>query len=132
MTERAKELKSKNEDSDRGDATEHTAGGVQLKEKKRYRQTNTLKQELKIALTDCAKKPKSENEGSDRGAATEHTAAGAEMTTCMKAIVTEWSTSSTDDARDLVNAAQVLLRGDQDNVRSLCKPWGVQLREKKR
>ena len=40
------------------------------------------------------------------------------LTTCMKAIVTEWSTLS-DDARDLVNAAQVLLKGNQD------KPWGV-------
>ena len=46
--------------------------------------------------------------------------------------MTEWNTPSTDDARDLVNAAQVLLRGDQNNVRNLCKPWGVQLKEKKR
>ena len=67
----------------------------------------------------------------ESGAATEHTAAEAEITTCMKAIVTEWSTLS-DDARDLVNAAQGLLRGEQDNVRSLCKPRGVQLKEKKR
>ena len=43
----------------------------------------------------------------------------------MKAIVT-------DDARDLVSAAQVLLKGDQNDVRNLCNPWGVQLREKKR
>ena len=64
----------------------------------------------------------------ESGAATEHTAAGAEITTCMKAIVTEWNTASTDDARDLVNAT----RGDQDNIRSLCKPWGVQLKEKNR
>ena len=63
----------------------------------------------------------------ESGAATEHTAAGAEITTCMKAIVTEWNTLSTDDARDLVNAAQVLLKGDQNDVRNLCKPWGVQL-----
>ena len=68
----------------------------------------------------------------ESGAATEHTAAGAEITTCMKAIVTEWNTLSTDDARDLVNAAQGLLKGDQKNVRDLCKQWGVQLREKKR
>ena len=68
----------------------------------------------------------------ESGAATERTAAGPEIATCMKAIVTEWSTSSTDDARGLVHAAQVLLKGDQDNVRSLCKPWGVQVREKKR
>ena len=47
--------------------------GVQLREKKRYRPMDTLKQELKIALTKRAKKLKSENEGSDSGAATEHT-----------------------------------------------------------
>ena len=68
----------------------------------------------------------------ESGAATEHTAAGAEITTCMKAIVTEWNTLSTDDARDLVNAAQVLLKGNQNDVRNLCNSWGVQLREKKR
>ena len=56
----------------------------------------------------------------ESGAAAEHTAAGAEITTCMKAIVTEWNTLSTDDARDLVNAAQVLLKGDKDDVRNLC------------
>ena len=66
----------------------------------------------------------------ESGAATEHTAAEAEITTCMSAIVTEWNTLSTDDARDLVNAAQVLLKGDQNDVRNLCNPWGVQLREK--
>ena len=37
----------------------------------------------------------------------------------MNAIVTEWNTFSTDDARDLVNAAQVLLKGDQNDVRIL-------------
>ena len=67
----------------------------------------------------------------ESGVATEHTAAEAEITTCMKAIVTEWNTLSTDDSRDLVSAAQVLLKGDQNDVRNLCKPWGVQLREKK-
>ena len=68
----------------------------------------------------------------ESGAATEHTAAGAEITTCMKAIVTEWNTLSTDDARDLVNAAQVLLKGGRNEVRNRCKPWGAQLSEKKR
>ena len=46
--------------------------------------------------------------------------------------MTEWNTPSTDDARDLVNAAQVLLKGDQNDVRNLCKPWGGQLRARKR
>ena len=68
----------------------------------------------------------------ESGAATEHTAAEAEITTCMKAIVAEWNTLSTDDARDLVNAAQVFLKGIQNDVRNLCNPWGVQLKEKKR
>ena len=68
----------------------------------------------------------------ESGAATEYIAAEVEITTCMKAIVTEWNTFSTDDARDLVSAAQVLLKGDQNDVRNLCNPWGVQLREKKR
>ena len=68
----------------------------------------------------------------ESGAATEYIAAEVEITTCMKAIVTEWNTFSTDDARDLVSAAQVLLKGDQNDVRNLCNPWGVQLKEKKR
>ena len=45
----------------------------------------------------------------ESGAATEHTAAGEEITMYMKALVTEWSRLSSDDARDLVNAAQVIL-----------------------
>ena len=40
----------------------------------------------------------------ESGAATEYIAAEVEITTCMKAIVTEWNTFSTDDARDLVSA----------------------------
>ena len=50
----------------------------------------------------------------------------------MEAIVTEWNTLSTNEARDLVNAAQVLLKGNQKEIRDLCHPWGVQLREKQR
>ena len=61
-------------------------------------------------------------------AATEHIAAGAETIMSMQAIVTEFSVFSTDDARDLVNAAQVIIKGNQKNVRNLCKPWGVQLK----
>ena len=49
----------------------------------------------------------------------------------MQAIVTELSAFSTDDARDLMNAAQVILKGDQDVIRNLCHPWGVQLKAKK-
>jgi len=64
-------------------------------------------------------------------AATEHIAAGAETIMSMQAIVTEFSVFSTDDARDLVNAAQVIIKGNQKNVRNLCKPWGVQLKAQK-
>ena len=39
--------------------------------------------------------------------------------------------SSTDDARDLMNAAQVILKGDQKVIRNLCRSWGVQLKAKK-
>ena len=62
--------------------------------------------------------------------ATKEIATGAEIRTCMEAIVTEWNTFSTTDARDLVHAAQVLLKGDQNEIRNLCHPWKVQLREK--
>ena len=64
-------------------------------------------------------------------AATEHVAAGAETIMSMQAIVTEFSASSTDDARDLVNAAQVMLTGERQDVRNLCKPWGVHLTAQK-
>ena len=64
-------------------------------------------------------------------AATEHIAAGAETIMSMQAIVTEFSAFSTDDARDLMNAAQVILKGDQGVIRNLCHPWGVQLKAKK-
>ena len=43
-------------------------------------------------------------------AATEKVAAGAETIMSMQAIVTEFSASLTDDARDLVNAAEVILK----------------------
>ena len=54
-------------------------------------------------------------------ATTEHTI----MT--METIVTELSACAIDDARDVVNAAQIMLRGNRDQIRNLCKPWGVQL-----
>ena len=65
-------------------------------------------------------------------ASTEHIAAGAETTMSMDAIVTELSTLSTDAARDVVTAAQVILKGNQNDVRNLCNPWGVQLKAQKR
>ena len=68
----------------------------------------------------------------ESGDAIEPMGADADITACMTAISTEWSTILTDDARNLVNATQVLLKGNQADVRNLCKPWGVQLKEKKR
>ena len=53
----------------------------------------------------------------------------------MDAIVTELSAHSTDDARDVTNAAQTaqtILKGNQKDIRDLCWPWGVQLRVQKR
>ena len=67
--------------------------------------------------------------------ATEHVAASAEMESDgmdMQTVVTEWSQHATDEARELVYAAQTILTGSQKEVRDLCKPWGVQLRDKKR
>ena len=49
----------------------------------------------------------------------------------MQTIVTEFNASPTDDARDLVNAAQVMLTGERQDVRNLCKPWGVHLTAQK-
>ena len=97
-------------------------------------QTPGTPTDTKVTVPNSQSSPSMQPSSSavESGAATEHTAAEAEITTCMKVIVTEWNTLSTDDARELVNAAQVLLRGDQNDVRNLCKPWGVQLREKKR
>ena len=70
--------------------------------------------------------------GAGSSPATEHTAASAEMTMDMEAIVTEWSQLSTDDARELVHAAQIILTGKQQDVRDLCNPWRVHRAEKKR
>ena len=44
----------------------------------------------------------------------------------MQTIVTEFNASPTDDARDIVNAAQVMLKGKKQDVRNLCNLWGVQ------
>ena len=59
-------------------------------------------------------------------------ATSAEINMDMQAVVTEWSQLSTDDARELVQAAQLILTGNQQAVRDLCNPWGVQRTEKKR
>ena len=64
-------------------------------------------------------------------AATEHIAARAETTMSMHAIVVEFSVFSTDNARDLVKAAQAIIKGNQEDVRNLCKPWGVRLKAQK-
>ncbi len=85
-----------------------------------------------MALTKRAMMLKSETEASAGGAATEHIAAGAETTMSLDAIVTELNTLSTDAARDVVTAAQVILQGKTDDVRNLCNPWGVQLTAQKR
>ena len=50
----------------------------------------------------------------------------------METIVTDLSALASDDARDVVNAAQIVLRGQQQEIRDLCKPWDVQLRVQKR
>ena len=47
-------------------------------------------------------------------------AASAEIDMDMQAVVTEWSQLSTDDARELVHAAQIILTGNQQAVRDLC------------
>ena len=49
----------------------------------------------------------------------------------MQTIVTEFSASPSDDARDLVNAAQAMLTGELQDVRNLCKPQGVHLKAQK-
>ena len=57
--------------------------------------------------------------GAESGDATQHIAASAEITMDMQAVVTEWSQLSTDDARELVHAAQIILTGRQQDVRDL-------------
>ena len=65
-------------------------------------------------------------------AATEHILAGAETIMSMETIVTEFNAFSTDEARELINAAQVILKNNQNEVRNLCNHWGVQLKAQKR
>ena len=64
--------------------------------------------------------------------ATEHIAAGPETTMSMEAIITALGALPTGDARAVVLAAQLVLNGKQQDIRTLCKPWGVQLTAGKR
>ena len=50
----------------------------------------------------------------------------------MDAIVAELNAHLTDAARDVINAAQTILKGNQDDIRNLCRRWGVQLKLQKR
>ena len=43
----------------------------------------------------------------------------------IEALVVEFSALASDDSRHVVDAAQIMLRGNQQEIRSLCKPWGV-------
>jgi hypothetical protein len=63
-------------------------------------------------------------------AATEHTASEMEASMPMDDIITELSLHQTDDAQTVTSAARIILEGKQDEIRKLCKPWGV-LRKKK-
>ena len=75
-------------------------------------QTPGTPTDTKVTVPNSQSSPSMQPSSSavESGAATEHTEAEAAITTCMKAIVTEWNTLSTDDARDLVNAAEILLK----------------------
>ena len=75
---------------------------------------------------------RSSGSAAEPDAATEHIAVEAEASMSMDAIVTESTAHPTDDARDVIKAAQTILKGDQNDIRNLCKPWGVQLRLQKR
>ena len=60
--------------------------------------------------------------------ASEHIAVGADIPMSLDAIMMEMNTLSTDAARDVFTAAQLLLKGKQSDVRKLCHRWGVQLK----
>ena len=57
---------------------------------------------------------------------------GPETTMSMEAIVTALGALPTEDARAVVLAAQLVLNGKQQDIRKLCRPWGVQLTAGKR
>ena len=86
-----------------------------------------------IPLNADAEMPlRSSGSGAEPDAATEHIAVEAEASMSMEDIVTELSAHSTDDARDVINAAQTILKGNQKDIRNLCHAWGVQLKSQKR
>ena len=100
--------------------------------KTRYRPTETIRQELTMSLTKRAMELKSLSDASARGAATAHIAGEVPASMTLEDIVTEMRAHSTDDARDVSKAAQAILNGKQQDIRNLCKPWGVQLTAEKR
>ena len=86
-----------------------------------------------IPLNADAEMPlRSSGSGAEPDAATEHIAVEAEASMSMEDIVTELSAHSTDNARDVINAAQTILKGKKKDIRDLCHAWGVQLTSQKR
>ena len=72
-----------------------------------------------IPLNADAEMPlRSSGSGAEPDAATEHIAVEAEASMSMEDIVTELSAHSTDDARDVINAAQTILKGNQKDIRA--------------
>ena len=65
-------------------------------------QTPGTPTDTKVTVPNSQSSPSMQPSSSavESGAATEHAAAGAEITTCMKAIVTEWNTLTTDYATE--------------------------------
>lgn len=63
--------------------------------------------------------------------ATEHIAVETEASMSMDDILTELALQQTDDAQAITSAVRIIQEGKQSEIRKLCKPWGVQLREKK-
>jgi len=87
------------------------------------------------ASTDSSRLPilpiLEENREPTGHAATEHIAVETEASMPMDDIVTELALQQTDDAQAVTSAVRIIQEGKQSEIRKLCKPWGVQLREKK-
>jgi hypothetical protein len=64
--------------------------------------------------------------------ATEQRIAAKPTIGALDAIVTEMNAHSSDDARDVVKAAHIIMKGNRDDICRFCKPWGVQLKVQKR
>ena len=83
-------------------------------------------------LATCGEKKHRAEECANCAAAREHDKQALRpLRDAMQTIVTEFSASPADDARDLINAAQVMLTGERQDVRNLCKPWGAHLAAQK-